>query len=383
MKLCTAEDGVYFNLPEAEYHALPRMSASGVQNMLVSPATFWARSWMNPHREEKEKKFQTIGKAYHTARLEPEKLTERFVRELTAEDIGEACLATDAEIKEALKDLGHAQTKAGEKVLDRAYRLRDAGYTGAIWHIEQAAFLAQVGDRDVIPAGVWDEIERDVAAIRRNPEVAEHLTDGDAEVSILWTDEATGTQFKARLDYLKPEQYTDFKTFDNSRGKHIDKAICDAMQFNRYYVQATVYWQAVELIRTENLPIQGEATEEQKKLHASVAIQPHPMRSVYVFQEKGGVPNIVVREVRLLVPHASFGAAETGVEEGQAEEVRRKYSGPSMLYRKAEAGIHYAARTFQTMLEIYGGDGSPWYPINPLGTVSDENFSLNWLESDW
>ena len=38
------KDGIYFNLPEAEYHALPRLSASEIKEILVSLATYWANS---------------------------------------------------------------------------------------------------------------------------------------------------------------------------------------------------------------------------------------------------------------------------------------------------------------------------------------------------
>ena len=37
----TTPDGVYFNMSEADYHALPRLSASGIKNILTSLPTFW------------------------------------------------------------------------------------------------------------------------------------------------------------------------------------------------------------------------------------------------------------------------------------------------------------------------------------------------------
>ena len=33
-------DGIYFNTPEEKYHALPRLSASGIKNILTSLPTF-------------------------------------------------------------------------------------------------------------------------------------------------------------------------------------------------------------------------------------------------------------------------------------------------------------------------------------------------------
>ena len=46
------EDGIYFDLDEDQYHAEERLSASGICNMLVSPPTFWANSWLNPDKDE-------------------------------------------------------------------------------------------------------------------------------------------------------------------------------------------------------------------------------------------------------------------------------------------------------------------------------------------
>lgn len=382
---CEKPDGIYFDLPEAEYHALPRLSSSGIQKMLVSPATFWADSWMNPDKEEEtddEPVFRRVGRAYHCARFEPEDLDKRFVRELVKDDMPEHALTTDTEIKAALKELGEAQTKAGESVLDRAKRLAAIENAPAvpIWHVELEAWQETVNGREVIPPKYWREIERDVSRIHKNPEIAEHLTDGQAEVSILWTDETTGVQMKARLDYLKRKSYTDFKTFDNSRGVHLEQAITNAFRYNRYYVQAAVYWQAVELIRRKFVTIQGKATGAQKSLVNEITQNPVPMAAWYVFQEKRGIPNLLAREFMVFNLHPA--TAYAAPDEEAKEEALQKYGTHTLIYRKAQAEITWAQKTLKTMLEIYGPD-QPWYPTNALGRIEDDNFNLNWLESDF
>lgn len=384
---CAKPDGIYFDLDENEYHALPRLSSSGIQKMLVSPATFWADSWMNPDKEEEDEEdepiFRRVGRAYHCARFEPDELDKRFVRELTKADMPEGALTNDAEIKAALKECGEPQTKAGENVLDRARRLVSA-YPAAqppvIWHIEQAAWEEEVKGREIIPPKYWRDIERDVARIHKNPEIAELVTGGAAEVSILWTDPKTGVQMKARLDYLKPKSYTDFKTFDNSRGVHLEQAITNAFRFNRYYVQGSLYWEAAELIRQKAVTIQGKATGAQKSLVNEITQNPVPMAAWYVFQEKKGIPNLLAREFMVfnLHPATAFAAPD---EEAEAE-ARNKFGSHTLVYRKARAEIEWAQKTLLTMLEIYGPD-QPWFPINALGRIDDESFNLNWLESDW
>jgi hypothetical protein len=378
LKPCTAADGIYFDLPENTYHALPRLSSSGIANMMISPGTFWAKSWLNPDLESEDKSFQQIGRAYHCARFEPDRLRDRFVPELKKEDFPDALL-TDAEIKNALKDAGQPQTKAGEGVLDRAHRLRDLGFGGIIWHLELEAWEKTRGDRVGIPAKVWAEIERDTVRLHQNPEIAALMTGGEAEVSILWTDAATGVQMKARLDYLKPASITDFKTFDNSRGKHVEQVLAEAVRFNRYYIQASTYWQAVELVRRGGLAVIGDATHAQRALVASIAQNPVPTEFWYVFQEKNGVPNLFAREFAIYHMHLSM---EIGAPEDKAKDLRRKYGSETLIYRKGDAAIRYAQNMLKNMSEIYG-DGEPWFPLNPIGRLSDEDFSLNWLEGDW
>ena len=85
------EDGIYFNLPEAEYHALRRLSASGIKNILISLPTFWAKSWMNPEvadSDDKDTNAQILGRAYHAAIFEPETLADRYAGE---PDLNELC----------------------------------------------------------------------------------------------------------------------------------------------------------------------------------------------------------------------------------------------------------------------------------------------------
>lgn len=374
-------DGIYFDMAEEEYHAIPRLSASGIQNMMISPATFWAKSWLNPDQDDAEETAaQEIGKAYHCARLEPERFFSCYVPEIDKGDLDDDCLMTDAALKAALKDMGQPQTKGDEAVLDRARRLRDLGYTGQIWHLELEAWEIDKGDRIGLPRKVWDEIRRDMHAIRRNPEVLEHLVDGAAEVVILWTDPITDMPMKARLDYLRPLSFTDFKTFDNSQGRHLEQAILGAFRFNRYYIQGAVYWQAYEAIRAGLLEVRRHFTEAQIELIEAIKANPQPGRCFYVFQEKKGIPNILVREYGIRTAHASLRAAAP--TDDAFAQAAAAYGNFSQLYRKAEAEINWAQRTFRNMQEIYP-NGEPWFPINATGRIDDESFPPSFLEGEW
>ena len=100
-------DGVYFSMDEDTYFALKRFSASGMKSMLVSPATFWADSWMNPAKERKERdSFALIlGSAYHAAIFEPETFHDRYVSEPDFDGVKDL-LTSDTQVRAELKALG-------------------------------------------------------------------------------------------------------------------------------------------------------------------------------------------------------------------------------------------------------------------------------------
>jgi len=123
----TAE--IIFDMPEDEYHAIQRMSSSGVRNMLISPGTFWQKSWLNPDREDKTTDAMVLGKAYHCARLEPEKFEKRYYRGVTP-DMFE--IGTHTQIKAALTKLGLKSLISGENVLAAGNRLFAAGQDAGI-----------------------------------------------------------------------------------------------------------------------------------------------------------------------------------------------------------------------------------------------------------
>ena len=436
-------DGVHFNLDEKIYHALPRLSASGINNMLVSPATFWFESWLNPDKKDEDTPARVLGRAYHTARLEPHKFDAQFACELEPKDFEESALMNDEQVKAAIKeiqpkkedhpnalftdgDVKNALDKMGrpkqvkdekafmryvrlrecgyegeiwheivsawesdfgkmigpskESSLERAERLKSYGYTGAIYSLEFKEWETAKGDRTPIPAQYWRDIQTDMERLRSNPEIAELFTGGAAEVSILWTCAASGQRMKARVDYLKPDRIVDLKTFQNSSRKRLDQCVADAFRYNRYYIQASAYWGAVELIRDRKLEIVGQATGEEKQLINHIQTNPRPMQSWYVFQEKGGVPNLVAYEIGLLNVHASAAANEGGLDdETVLQRARDAVTSPSGLMLKAQMEIRHAKAELATYREVYD-DGEPWQPITPLRKLDDTSFNGFWLD---
>jgi hypothetical protein len=377
-------DGIYFGMPAEEYHAQRRLSASGLQEMDVSPATYWARSWMNPDKQERDTKALRIGTAYHMARLEPARFEQSYLPEPDAAEAREnGTLMTHADIKEQFKLIGEPQTKTGEDVLAAAERLKAAGYGGAIWHIIQAEFAARLEaeQKTGLPRDSYDEIVRDMKSLHGMPEIHRHLIDGLSEVSVLWTDKKTGVRMKCRMDYLQTTGFTDLKTFDNALGKKLDKHINDSVLYNRYYLQAALYWEAAEIIRTTTnaeLPVQPGASMQAMELIETIRQRAAPMECWYVFQEKRGIPNVLARQFRIFAkpaPSIRHNAADEDQEETLAQMRNRK----TMWATKADLMIRHLIGLWRDCMEVYGTE-EPWRPFVVTGDIDDESFPLRWLE---
>lgn len=392
-------DGIYFDLPESIYHGINRLSASGIRSMMISPATFWHGSWLNPDlKEDEDTAARRIGSAYHCALFRPDALHDEFIRDLTKDEMPEGTLITDAHIKDKLKDMGLPQTQAGEGVLERAWRLKQAGYAKTpIWHLARLQFDTEAGDRVTIPPKAWDDMLKDLDRIKSNREIDILLQGGQGEVTILWNYQ--GLPVKTRVDFLRHDLYLDLKTFDNSRGIVLHKAIANAVQFNRYYVQQAFYALACDAVRCSDLPIRDTQREvwtaqgltpddrgpvgikaEHVALIKAIRDRSAPLESWMLFQEKKGIPNVVAYRIEFRKQHPSLVAAAPDAE-GEAMTLAR-YGEPSQLFTKAVAEIDYAVRSFRTYSEVYE-DGGPWFPLAPVQRLGDDDFSLNWLASDW
>lgn len=417
-------DGVYFDLPDDVYFAIPRLSGSGLKSMIVSPATFWAGSWLNAKKaaalagaclaamtlmppgamspalaefgkqiaatfpdaagtakDAETTKAMHLGRAYHAARLEgSEALFARFARQPERADFpAEGALWTGPDIERELAARDEPKKKAGESVADQGRRLADLGYEGTIFPLEMAKFQASLNGRVPIAAAIWDDLIIDMDRLRES-EVADLLSGGVAEVSVLWTDR-NGIKMKCRIDYLMPDKWTDFKTFDNKRGKHLEQAILDAFRYDRHYIQGIVYREAVELLRVDALPIVGPSTEHQRQVLGRLATVAGEPECWFVYQEKNGVPNILGRRMEFYdvplntrIQHA--GATEEGI--AAVEEATRTVT---FLHRRGREEINKAKADFAAYQEIYEA-GRPWQPWNAKRTIDDLDFPEYWLRNE-
>ena len=200
--------GVYFNLPEDEYHADPALGSSDIKSLLGEPAGYWWNSAYNPAREERETSpAMKLGSAVHAAVL-------YGLREFS----------------------------------DRYGRCKFPGNIKA--GMSERAALAEAG---AIPLTAKD-YDRAISAgtmIRANPIIGNAFTGGAAEVSVFWEQEVMGevVRRKARLDYLKPKAIVDLKSHAPMDGKTFVTSCYRAIKTFNYPVQAAAYMDAIPYIK--------------------------------------------------------------------------------------------------------------------------------------
>jgi len=366
------QDGIYFDLPEQNYHEIERLSSSGCAKLLMSPADFWASSWMNPTREDdakEETNAQILGSAYHMARLEPDRFAEIYARRPVEADFPTALLKDD-EIKSELKSRGEAMTKAGEKKLERAIRLKSLGYSQPIFEIILDEFNRSLGkDQIAIDGPYYDQLMKDVEAIHKDKSLSRYVEGGYSEVTVLWTD-ALGVQWKCRIDYLSLWHVLDMKTFENYRKKSTDMVITQAIQYEGYWLQAFIYWHAVQLTKAGELPV-IEGDENQKLFIENLRANKNPHEFWWLFQQKSGVPNTLLK--LWAMTQEPITKWRDGLTDDSIKHNIGCHENPSFLARKAATYMEHCAKIFQRNQEIYGVD--EWRPIDPTGTIGDADFS--------
>lgn len=393
--MSTIKDGIYFRMPEDEYLAVERLSKSGIKRLRISPADFWHESWLNPkppaltpEQEARLKAARVIGRAYHCARLEPDRFASIYVRELAKEDMPEGTLFTATDMKPELKE---RELKLSGTTEEQAERLAEAGFPREkLWHLAMADWEAALPEGAIkLSSTVFDEIAEDMRRIRTVPAVEELLTGGLPEVSVFWTCPETGIPMKARFDYLKPDRWVEFKTFANANGKNLNQCIMDAVRFNRYHIDAASYLQAAEAMASGELDVEGEATGEEIALANAIREMGGDLDCHIVFQQKGGVPNVLERRFAFYEEDRSDAAIAELERAGASEEhlararrfkeIADGQRHRTAVHTKARMEIAAAKRDFLAYSEIYQ-PGEPWLPFNPSGEITDADFHPNWLE---
>lgn len=229
--------GIYFGLPEEEYHAALALSASGIKALRIDPMVWWLQSPLNPDLIEEETVAKRIGKAFHARIVEgANAFAQRYARELDPADHPNA-LRTVADLTDALAkhNISSGRRLKGELIRILLHHEPDA----VIWD-ELVRRHAEIHDGKImLEADLLDQIERAAGRVESHPELCKAFADGEPEVSVFWVD-PSGVPCKCRMDFLKPRAIVDLKSF-SLRGVLPDREVAQSVARYKYHIQADFY----------------------------------------------------------------------------------------------------------------------------------------------
>lgn len=320
---------VIFGMPEEEYHKHAALGSSGVRDLLISPLTFWAKSNMNPDKEEEETDAKDYGKAYHKLLLEGEDaFNSSYTEDLDPADY-EDCLKSGEQLREKCVDLG--LSKSGT-IAEMTKRIHEKDSSALLWLDLITQHQAKHSDKIFLSRKNMMRLWLGKRSIDAS-EAAEMLDGGHSEVSIFWTDKITGVKCKARFDKLKPNHINDLKTFSNSKGKILEKSVHDSITNYKYSIQARMYIDGLEnvleTIKDERLGSPDDA-----------------VKYSLIFQESGAAPNVVIRDFERYNP-----------------------AGENAYWLKADSDYRAALDIYAKCLNKY--DKEPWVEPTPRRSLHD------------
>ena len=216
--------GLYLHESEASYHSDRDgvLSCSAMKQLLRSPAHY--RAWADSTLDQTPTPAQAFGSAFHCALLEP----DRFDRDYYV-------LPEDAPRRPT-----SAQREAAKPspATVEAVRFWDA--------------LERDGRR-LLSREDMGRIQAMLASVNAHPLARLLVKGGHGEVTLRWTDEATGLRCKARADYYResPKRYVlDVKTCADASPEAFAKAVHNFA----YHLQHAHY---ADGFRTLGLPLDG------------------------------------------------------------------------------------------------------------------------------
>lgn len=352
--------GIYFGMPEDEYHADTAFSASGAKDMLVSPLTYWINSALNPDKEDNDTAAKLAGKAFHTRILEGIEVFEsRYAVKPDKEDYPDAIM-DGAGLRAHCETLGLKKSGSNAELCER---IMEADPVTELWPVILAEFEGSAEGKEIIKAGLANDIKRQARIVEMHESARKAFSGGYPEVSMFWIDPETGVRMKARGDYLKVRALVDIKTFSNPMGMPIDTAVGRAVANYRYHVQAAVYCDGVERVK-ELYREHGDSVvfgESPEKEWLDAFSEPKPHAFVFVFLESGNVPNVRVREFRQTETYAQMGAST------------------NLYWSAGHAGYRVAIEQYKRCMDHYGPE-LPWIDPQPMRPFTDTDFPQYMME---
>lgn len=248
------EPGIYFGMPEAEYHADESLSTSGIKKLIQDPEEFWDASSMNPAPPAREVKDHLArGTLWHCRILEPENFYNKYA---AARHLMEG-FDDEFETLETVSDMQAWMTRNNFAYKKSSKKDELAGLCAYYWKTygaaacstmpylidwEKAAFQAENPGKTLIwSREIWESMLAAEAAIKAHPYFSRVFEGGMSEVSIFWVDPESKIPMKCRVDKLKERVILDYKTMNVKRNKSAKDAALGAIKWEHYDIQTAVY----------------------------------------------------------------------------------------------------------------------------------------------
>lgn len=343
------EPGVYFGLPEDEYHADPSLGSTDLKNLICDVETYWEHSRFNPARPDTETEAKLKGQALHKMVLEgPQSFDRAFIIDIDPANHPKA-LVTGKDL-EAFCKARNIKGYSGKPKPELIKLVKEADPEAQIWDDTYALFLAMCArdGKKVLKPKTFEEIKQAAARMAVNTNLTNAFTGGMPEVSVFWVDER-GVPCKCRIDFLKPRMMVDLKKCDNTRGRPFDFAIRRAIVDYRYDVQVAHYFQGYRALYDFAHAGQffGDAYNNWHKLIAP----PPNMDFTFVFRSTQGAP--ICKGLRM----------------------RRD----SAALNRATREIAQAKATYIDCLNRFGTD--PWVSNTPIEDLTDADLPV-WMREE-
>lgn len=246
------EEGIYFDMPENEYFAIPYFSRSGAEKILFSQEQYWHDSAMNPDYKPMEATpAMELGKAIHCQLLEPKRFAELYAKRPALCDFDHmTILRTTEDIKGFLTSVGENKTGKKEELIARVADYLDPR-THMIWDTIIADFEADVAlyGKRIINEYDVETIEGIKASFNRRAVMPELLKNIRSEIVVIWKDEATGIMCKCMIDAARPEAIGEVKSFSvKNFNVPIEVTMLKELNYRHYNHQYYVYSVALGII---------------------------------------------------------------------------------------------------------------------------------------
>ena len=379
--------GIHFGMPDELYHELPCASKTHLVNLLASSTIFWSKSWLNPEhvKDEREKiekaikdekLYRMVGKAYHAMILEGHRAYEdRFYVAPDPREYPKALRLVD-EVKQAIVERNGKPVSTVD-IPDQPGKTRRAAKDDWIAQLVQMDRSVEVWDDIVAKAtriagnraliSVDDDRQIRVAArmIAQDPQLAKAFKGGYPEVTLVWRDPRQGVLMKARIDYLKLRLVVDLKSFQNSQGRSIRRAIIRAISENNYAFQPAVYLQGVDEVRK----LIRERGASAVHFHGGMAEGP---KSVDEGGEACEALEFAFRWAKVDAPDRWLWVFQ---QKGEAPVTRGYYHPLGSTYHTiATQTVVDGIRSFRRNAEIYGAD--PWLDLAEIDDLTEDELPL-------